>query len=535
MEYGSAFSFHRAGFPFSIVIFLLTGSAWANPTGPTVVNGSATFSASGGSLQITNTPNTIINWQSFSIAVGEITRFNQQSAASAVLNRVTTQTPSSILGALQSNGRIFLINPSGIVFGAGSRIDVAGLVASTLDLSNADFLAGRLRFTETPGAQPVVNDGTIATVGAGAQVYLIGPAVSNGGLITSPRGEVLLAAGNSVEVMDPGTPGISVQITAPDNQALNLGSIFADSGGINIFAGLVRQAGLVKADAIVAGDDGTIRLVSTGNVQLEAGSHTIASGDIAVTAGGNITLQSQTGDDSLRTAGAVTLSTLTPGASITQFPLSRILARDLVIDARGDVVLEANANRVETFSGTADGNVSFVTYSNILTVPGLSVAGDLNLGNAVGDIHLVGNVTSRAQSIHSGDGAILITPAGESGITIRAEGPQYFYAWRGMTIQGGSGHNAFALVSSAENARIDAPELHLRQGSGVGAWAKIKTDRRGSTIRLCDPTIGPVTWSVNGIGGAVRSGQSGFFSGKRAAVLDQTLVIIESDPFTLCP
>jgi len=76
----------------------------------------------------------IINWQTFSIGANEITRFLQQSQASAVLNRVAAGNPSQILGALQSNGRVFLINPSGIVFGAGAQVDVAGLVASSLNL-----------------------------------------------------------------------------------------------------------------------------------------------------------------------------------------------------------------------------------------------------------------------------------------------------------------------------------------------------------------------------------------------------------------
>ena len=99
-------------------------------------------------VNIVNTPNAIINWGSFSIGANEITRFLQQSASSAVLNRVAAGlSPSSILGALQSNGRVFLINPNGIVFGAGSQINVGGLVASTMNLSNEDFLAGRMRFT----------------------------------------------------------------------------------------------------------------------------------------------------------------------------------------------------------------------------------------------------------------------------------------------------------------------------------------------------------------------------------------------------
>ncbi len=106
----------------------------------------------GNLLSITNSPGAIINWRAFSIGSNEITRFIQQSSASSVLNRVVGADPSVILGALQSNGRVFLINPNGILFGAGAQIDVAGLVASTLNLSNGDFAAGRLRFTNTPGA-----------------------------------------------------------------------------------------------------------------------------------------------------------------------------------------------------------------------------------------------------------------------------------------------------------------------------------------------------------------------------------------------
>src|SRR6185436_12205904 len=132
--------------------FVISDPSFANPTGQQVVSGQVSFQQAGNLLQITNSPSSIINWQSFSIGAGEITRFIQQSSASAVLNRVTgngaTIDPSVILGALQSNGRVFLINPSGITFGAGAQIDVAGLVASSLGLSNQDFLNGKLRFTD---------------------------------------------------------------------------------------------------------------------------------------------------------------------------------------------------------------------------------------------------------------------------------------------------------------------------------------------------------------------------------------------------
>ena len=133
----------------------------ANPTGPSVASGAAGFSTSGNTLTVTNTPGAIINWQAFSIRPDEVTRFIQSGAASAVLNRVTGAEQSAILGQLLSNGRVFLINPSGVAIGAGARIDTAGFVASSLNLSNEDFLAGRFRFTDSGNAGAVTNAGTI--------------------------------------------------------------------------------------------------------------------------------------------------------------------------------------------------------------------------------------------------------------------------------------------------------------------------------------------------------------------------------------
>ena len=90
----------------------------ANPSGAQVANGQAVLQTQGSRLTVTNTPGAIINWQSFSVGVGETTYFQQQSATSAVLNRVQAQNPSlksQIDGTLGSNGRVYLLNPNGIV------------------------------------------------------------------------------------------------------------------------------------------------------------------------------------------------------------------------------------------------------------------------------------------------------------------------------------------------------------------------------------------------------------------------------------
>ena len=122
-------------------------SAYANPHGAQVVNGQVGFShPNPQTLNVTNSPNSIINWQGFSIQHNELTRFIQQSANSAVLNRVVGSNPSNLLGQLVSNGKVFLINPHGMVFGPDCVIDTAGFVASTLNVTNQDFLEGNLKF-----------------------------------------------------------------------------------------------------------------------------------------------------------------------------------------------------------------------------------------------------------------------------------------------------------------------------------------------------------------------------------------------------
>ena len=124
----------------------------------------------GPALTISNSPSAILDWQSFSIGVSNSVHFQQQSAASQVLNRVVGQDASRLLGGLSSNGRVWLVNPHGVLFGSGARVDVAGLVAATLLVSNGDFLSGRSIFggaADRAGAQ-VLNQGQlIACPGAG--------------------------------------------------------------------------------------------------------------------------------------------------------------------------------------------------------------------------------------------------------------------------------------------------------------------------------------------------------------------------------
>jgi len=411
--------------------------ALANPKGGAVVHGAATISSpAAGILNVqTLTPQTIINWGSFSISVGELTRFIQPSALSAILNRVAPgANPSNILGTLESRigsdtgaigGRVFLLNPNGIVFGSGSQINVGGLVASTLNLSNDDFLNNRMRFTDGAGAGGVVNHGSIT----GGGVHLIGNAVTNNGLITSPGGEVVLAAGNSVELVNPGTPNLRVEIVAPDNEARNLGTITAEAGRIGIYAGLINNSSTLRADSAVV-EGGRIVLKATKNSTLEAGSQILASGTI----GGTVEIQS--GDTTL-VSGTIAAQGAT-GAGGT-------------VHVLGNKVGLIDAAHIDASGDTGGGTVLIGG-----DYQGMSPEVQNAFRTYVGQ-----DATIKADAVTQGDGGKVIVWADD---TTRVYG--------GISARGGalSGNGGFVETSGKVGLEVTrAPDVRAPQGLG-GTW-----------------------------------------------------------------
>jgi len=258
----------------------------ALPMGPEVIHGNVSIANIGNAtLQINNSPNAIINWQSFSLNSGETTQFIQQNQNSSILNRVVGQDPSSILGAIQSNGRVFLINPNGVVFGSDANIDTAGLIVSSLAISNDDFTNGRFNFQGQDGGK-IVNNGYIRA-GKNGEVVFIAPQVENNGIIEAEDGTILLAAGRSISLASLDAEGISLNLTAPGDKVLNLGKLIADRGAVGLFADVIKHSGTSQANALIKGEDGQIKLVAQTQIELDSDSKLIAeSGDIAIQSDG---------------------------------------------------------------------------------------------------------------------------------------------------------------------------------------------------------------------------------------------------------
>ena len=273
--------------------------ALANPTGGQVVAGSATIvDAGGGTLNILQQSDRgIINWQSFSIGAGETVNFIQRSASSVTLNRVLGNDPSAIFGRLNANGTVMLVNPNGIVFGAGSRVDVGGLVATTANIRDSDFMAGRYDFSQasTNTNAVIENHGRISIRDSGLAA-LVAPRVRNSGVIEARLGRVALGAANTFSLDFHGDgllsfgAGSAITETAPGSGALvtNSGEIHADGGTVLLTARAVK--GVI--DNVI----NTEGLISATTVASQGGRIVLSGGDAGTVAiGGRIDVSAASG------------------------------------------------------------------------------------------------------------------------------------------------------------------------------------------------------------------------------------------------
>jgi filamentous hemagglutinin family protein len=290
------------------------------PQGGTVQAGSASFSTSGSTLTVNQSSNSaIINWNTFNIGAGGTVRINMPSSTSVELDRVTGNLgPSQIFGTLSSNGIVFLVNPNGILFGQGSQVNVGALLATTHDIKNSDFMAGKYRF-HGAGNASVVNEGSI-TAASGGFAALVAPGVRNSGTITATLGTVGLTAGNGFTLDMYGdkliTLGVNESIAKQvmdvatgqplSSLVTNTGKLSANGGKVQITAAAARMvldsvintSGVIEANSI-GQHNGTITLAASTKTngvaqKVRVSGKLLAKGTKSGESGGNITI---TGED----------------------------------------------------------------------------------------------------------------------------------------------------------------------------------------------------------------------------------------------
>ncbi|MEO3434395.1 filamentous hemagglutinin N-terminal domain-containing protein [Inquilinus sp. CAU 1745] len=455
------------------------GYVRANPTGGVVNGGTATIGGEGtDAVTIDQTSDrAIIDWASFDIGAGESTQFNQP-AGGVALNRIGGATASSILGSLGATGTIFLINPNGVVFGAGSTVNVGSLVATTAGIANADFMAGNYNFdaASAVAGATIENAGTITVADTGLAA-LVAPNVINSGTITAELGRVELAGAETFTV-DLAGDGLLTFDTGIATSVTQSGDITADGGYVRLSAGAltdlvggtINMSGTIQA-LTASSQNGTIVLSGASN------STVTVDGDLDAGAAGAIFVNAGTGG-------------VTAGGDLT--------AGTLGIVSDGDATLNGAGNAIGTLAADVDGNLT-LSNSAALTVGSVDdQAGGTLDGVAADNVALTaaGNITvADAAPVTAASGDITLTTSAAGSLSL---GENLSAASGDIFLTAGTGG-----VALANGATLSAVGLAITSGgsldlSGTHAVGTLAVDAAGenltfdSSIALTIGTVGTV-------------------------------------------
>lgn len=253
---------------------------FANPEGGKVTSGAADITSEGNTLNINCGKQTIINWDSFSIKAGELTRITMPSSSSTILNRVVGGKMSEILGRLESNGRVFLLNPYGVLIGKDACINVSSFLASTFELLDNDFLNSQeFLFKDAGSGEALINLGTIKAFDG--DVALLGRIVKNEGRIEARSGSALLGAGKEILLKPNSSDKIYIKPHITDKKAEvgieNKGDIDALSSELkadgNLYSLAIKNTGKINAISMKQ-EGGEIFLVADGGTVVSSGKIT---------------------------------------------------------------------------------------------------------------------------------------------------------------------------------------------------------------------------------------------------------------------
>jgi len=469
------------------------------PTGWSVINGNVTFTQNGTTLNINQlSPQAIAGFVSFSIGSGAAVNISQPSTAAALLAKVSGGDISQIYGRLSANGTVVLFNPNGVVVGPSGTIDAGRFIATSLAISDSDFLAGKLNFASQGGAGLVDNQGTIQSA-TGGSVYLIGANVSNSGVIRSPQGEVILAAGQTVTLADTATPGVTVNVTGSAAAVTNLGSITAEAGRIGVAAGLINNSGVINASSVVR-EGGRIFLRASQNLTTTASSNISADG----TQGGNISLVAQ--NQAFIDGDVSAVGTAGQGGYVETSGLKKLdVVKVPKVGAGGSWLIDPYD--LQVVAGGANGmapdndcNCYAVTSSGSVSQIGANtITGQLNAGVNVtlatgSGGNQAGNITVSADIAKTGSLSSTLTLNAANNISINANITST-NSTLGLTLHTGAG----------DDVSYDATRL-----STIGNGARVQLN--GGTLNVWDGIEGSGNLSIAngtlslGTGGALNAG-----------------------------
>jgi len=455
--------------------WMVSGPVWAAPEGGEVVGGEGIIQQAGVETIINQaTERMAIDWRSFDVAANERVEFIQPSSSSVALNRVLSNRGSEILGRIDANGQVILVNANGVVFGKDSVVNVGGMIASGLNIDPASFINGDFALNSIEGAEGKVINYGIINAATGGSVTLVGEQVQNDGLIFAKLGAVNLVAGKAAVLTFDPTGMVGVRVTEAvvqdelgvDAAVINNGSINAEGGRVllsasvseDVFSDAVNNAGMNKSTSVVVHDDGSFTLgagadvINTGNISTSVNQgnagQVVLLGD-NVTHSGSITANTSSG-----TAGSVELHS-TDTTLLTEN--SQISAQASTQGEGGDI--KVLGNKVALLD-QAEVNASGANGGGQVLIGGDKTGQNKKIRNA-DFIYLDENTTVKTDALINGNGGKLITFASD---TARIYGNLYS--------RGGSegGNGGFIETSGLKGFEIlNTPNITAAAGFG-GTW-----------------------------------------------------------------
>ncbi len=229
----------------AIMLSMQIRTVQAAPTGGAVVGGQGSINHQGPNTNINQASQRMaINWQTFNVQTNERVNFYQPNSNAVALNRILDQNPSQILGSINANGQVMLVNPHGVIFSETATVNVGGLLASGLDINPQAFMNSNLLFSALENTDGVVINRGLLNAATGGSISLLGKSVQNEGLISANLGKVNLASGSEAIVTFDNAGLIGIEVTQEvlennlgiDSATLNSGTIEAQGGQVLLTA-----------------------------------------------------------------------------------------------------------------------------------------------------------------------------------------------------------------------------------------------------------------------------------------------------------
>ncbi len=418
---------------------------------PNVIAGSANVSDDHSFISISS-PRAIIDWtdaQTDFLPSANFAEFSSFEGDFIVLNRVlaTDQTQAiqlngridSFVNGVAGRGKIWFYSPSGILVGAGARIDVGSLLLSASNIADADFMDGDNSFAfsrdDSLGAVAIAQGAQISARDPNAYLALLAPRVRQSGTASVSGGAAYVAAEDATLTINGAlfdistSAGTGVIGTGPEDAALvHNGSTTLTNNDESGYGVLPDQR---QAVMVAVPKNQAITMLVSGRVEFpDAEIATQLGSSIVLSGGSNVSGGRPTGAAGGTGVVNIAIGNDAPNESVAQ----TVFGRDLFVQTSGTIAANAvNTNTIDPdlgirrpdliFAGSvifrstagveakaSDGGSILALNSLSLDASGTRTAGRARLVAEAGSTIVVQGQTELGANLSAGHGDTIVSP-----------------------------------------------------------------------------------------------------------------------------